>query len=54
MPMSLGVTEVWSKIREIKRDRRRDEREMRHPGSPGEEGASRKGGDQASLSAVGT
>ena len=27
---------------------------MRHPGSPGEEGASRKGGDQASLSAVGT
>ena len=50
MPMSLGLTEVWSKFREMKRDSRRDERKTWHPGSPGEEGASRTGGDRASSS----
>ena len=54
MPMSLGVTEVWFKFREMKRDSRRDERKTWHPGSAGEEGASWKGGDQASSSAVRT
>ena len=48
--MSLGLTEVWSKFREMKRDSRRDEKKTWHPGSPGEEGASRTGGDRASSS----